>query len=52
MKTAITKLITAGAIALVLTSAACIGPLPTDPSGNKIPQPTVPGDPPDATLKS
>ncbi len=52
MKAAITRLITAGAVALVLITAACIGPLPTDPTGNKLPQPTVPGDPLDDIRKS
>lgn len=51
MKTALTRLTTAGVIALVLLASACIGPLPTDPSGSKTPTPTVPGDPPDETVK-
>ncbi len=51
MKPAITRLATAGAIALVLLASACIGPLPTDPTGSKAPTPTVPGDPPDETIK-
>lgn len=50
MKTALTRLTTAGVIALVLLASACIDPLPTDPSG-KAPTPTLPGDPPDETVK-
>lgn len=51
MKTALTRLATAGSIALVLLASACIGPSPTDPGGGKGPGPTVPGDPPDEVVK-
>ncbi len=51
MKTALTRLTTAGVIALVLLGSACIDPLPTDPGGSKAPTPTLPGDPPDETVK-
>ncbi len=52
MKTALTRLTTASVIAFVLLASACIGPLPTDPSGSKTPTPTAPGDPPDEVIKS
>jgi hypothetical protein len=51
MKTALTRLATAGAIALVFLTSACIGSSPTDPSGSKIPVPTAPADPPDEVVK-
>ncbi len=41
MKTAVTRLAAAGAIALVFLASACIDPLPTDPVDSKIPTPAV-----------
>lgn len=51
MKTALTRLATATAIALVFLTSACIGPSPTDPSGSKVPTPITAGDPPDEVIK-
>ena len=52
MKTAITRLITAGAVALVFVASACMSPLPTDPGEARGPTSvTVPGDPPDEVVK-
>ena len=51
MKTAITRLITAGAVALVFVASACMSPLPTDPGEARGPSVTVPGDPPDEVVK-
>ena len=52
MKAAITRLTTAGVIALALLAAACIGPLPTDPGDVMGPSVTTPGDPPDEVVKN
>ncbi len=41
MKTAVTRLATAGAIALMCLASACIDPLPTDPVDSKIPTPAI-----------
>lgn len=51
MKTALTRLATAGAIALVFLASACIGPSPTDPGGSTGPTAPVVGDPPDEVVK-
>ena len=51
MKTALTRLAAATALALVFLTLACIDSSPTDPSGSKIPTPTGPTDPPDEVVK-
>ena len=51
MKTALTRLATATAIALVFLTSACIGPSPTDPSGSSVTRTTVTSDPPDEVIK-
>lgn len=50
MKTTLTRLATAGAIALVFLTSACMDPLPTDPTG-AMPTSTIPADPPDEIVK-
>ncbi|MCY4573756.1 MAG: hypothetical protein OXF01_13245 [Gemmatimonadetes bacterium] len=51
MKTTLTRLTAASAIALVLLASACMGPSPTDPGSGKAPTTTVPSDPPDEVIK-
>ena len=50
MKTALTRLTLAGAIALVFLATACIDASPTAPGGSRVTT-TAPGDPPDETIK-
>ena len=50
MKTALTRLAAATALALVFLTSACIGPSPTAPGGSTIAPTTVESDPPDDVI--